>query len=173
MLCDRHAVACGPGRTHPSTVSDTRGANESSHDTHHFPLRCPPPLTVTFKPNSTGIVATIFYEWSDFDRLGKYGPDKDVFGYSLKSYVCTPLAVRQGLCEDTDLGNFIVDGSAPSVFKQKMDFGTGNTQQQVVVSIRLRQELREQKDCSSQAFLPTPLTVLSSQLYGLLLRRCE
>jgi hypothetical protein len=111
---------------------------------------------VTFKPNSTGIVATIFYEWSDFDRLGKYGPDKDVFGYSLKSYVCTPLAVRQALCEDTDLGNFIVDGSAPSVFKQRMDFGTGNAQQQVVVSGPAATRAQQARQCKLRPDPSTP-----------------
>lgn len=79
-----------------------------------------------FDKGSKGTVATMFYEFIDFDKLGKWSDDKDALGYQLKSYICTPKAVQKTLCMQEQLGNFIVDesgGKASTVQLQRMDFG--------------------------------------------------
>lgn len=79
--------------------------------------------SVIFNKNSTGTVSTIFYEWQDFGLLGKPGPDRDVFGDAIRTYVCTPLAVGQGLCSNEDLGQFITMGNGTTIQKQRVDLG--------------------------------------------------
>ncbi|GAC99829.1 major facilitator protein [Pseudozyma hubeiensis SY62] len=85
-----------------------------------------------FHKGSMGTVATMFYEFADFDKLGKWSNEKDAFGYRLKNYICTPSVVQEKLCSQEQLGNFIVDestGKAPTVQLQRMDFGaTGLTE---------------------------------------------
>lgn len=83
-----------------------------------------------FHKGSTGTVATMFYEFEDFGRLGKLSSKTDAFGYRLKSFVCTPSAVTENLCTQKQLGNFIVDdsnGPASTVQLQRMDFGPSGT----------------------------------------------
>lgn len=94
-----------------------------------------------FHKGSTGTVATMFYEFGDFDKLGKPSRDKDAFGYQLRSYICTPKAVEEALCTTEQLGNFIVDesaGKASTVQLQRMDFGaSGSTGEKTLVSERM------------------------------------
>lgn len=100
-------------------------------------------ISAFFHPNSTGTVATMFYEFQDFDKLGKYAPgQKDAFGFELKTYICTPSAVKQGLCNEADLGNFILDqsrGEAKTVQLKRLDFGAaGSKDEQTLVSCKAR-----------------------------------
>lgn len=92
-----------------------------------------------FHKGSTGTVATMFYEFADFDKLGKWSNDKDAFGYQLKSYICTPNAVTEKLCSPKQLGNFIVDesgGNATTIQLQRLDFGAeGITEDKTLVSL--------------------------------------
>ena len=92
-----------------------------------------------FHKESKGTVATMFYEFADFDKLGKLSNDKDAFGFQLKSYVCTPNAVAEKLCTNEQLGNFIVDqsrGNATTVQLQRLDFGaSGTTEDKILVSM--------------------------------------
>ncbi|EST08958.2 Transmembrane receptor, eukaryota [Kalmanozyma brasiliensis GHG001] len=86
-----------------------------------------------FHKGSTGTVATMFYEFEDFSRLGKLSSKTDAFGYRLKSFVCTPSAVTEKLCTQEQLGNFIVDdsnGPASTVQLQRMDFGPSGTEEE-------------------------------------------
>ncbi|CBQ68875.1 related to PTM1-member of the major facilitator superfamily [Sporisorium reilianum SRZ2] len=86
-----------------------------------------------FHNGSKGTVATMFYEFADFDKLGKPSNDKDAFGYQLKSYVCTPNAITENLCTKEQLGNFIVDesrGKATTVQLQRMDFGASGSSEE-------------------------------------------
>lgn len=91
-----------------------------------------------FHKGSTGTVATMFYEFEDFNKLGKLSSKTDAFGYKPKSYICTPSAVTEKLCTNEQLGNFIVDdsnGPAKTVQLHRMDFGpTGSADEQVLVS---------------------------------------
>lgn len=93
----------------------------------------PPGTTVNFHANSSGTVATIFYEWRDFPHLGANGPDHDVFGDAMKTYICNPQAVTKAMCSESDLGNFIVDGAGKTIRKQRVDLRT-NTEAQTLVS---------------------------------------
>ncbi|PWN48318.1 hypothetical protein IE53DRAFT_370721, partial [Violaceomyces palustris] len=80
-----------------------------------------------FDKGSNGTVAAIIYEFKDFAKLGKETKERDVFGFALKTYVCTTQAMAQKLCEEKDLGKFIVDeskGPTPSILNQRIDFGT-------------------------------------------------
>ncbi|SPO27830.1 related to PTM1 - member of the major facilitator superfamily [Ustilago trichophora] len=82
-------------------------------------------ISAFFHQGSTGTVATMFYEFADFDKLGKFSGDKDAFGFQLKSYICTPKAVEEKLCTNEQLGNFIVDeteGKATTTQLQRLDF---------------------------------------------------
>ncbi|KAK0530031.1 hypothetical protein OC835_004144 [Tilletia horrida] len=80
-------------------------------------------ITVAFDKGASGIVANVFYEWSDFGALGKAdATTADRFGFALKSYVCTDAAAAQGLCDKAQLGQFIVNGDAPTMRTQKVDF---------------------------------------------------
>ncbi|CDS01604.1 hypothetical protein [Sporisorium scitamineum] len=75
----------------------------------------------------------MFYEFADFDKLGKLNNNKDAFGYQLKSYICTPNAVTETLCTKEQLGNFIVDessGKASTVQLQRMDFGANGSSEE-------------------------------------------
>lgn len=92
------------------------------------------PSAVNFERNSSGTVATIFYEWSDFDKLGADGPDRDVFGEALKTYICDPQAVKQKTCQAADVGNFITQGTGPSIQKQRVDLGKSLEKEQTLVS---------------------------------------
>ncbi|CAO1633897.1 unnamed protein product [Sympodiomycopsis kandeliae] len=80
-------------------------------------------IDLIFFKNSTGTVSTIFYEWQDFELLGKPGPDRDVFGDAIRTYICTPLAVTQGLCSQAEVGEFILAGNGTTIHKQRLDFG--------------------------------------------------
>ncbi|KAJ1024841.1 hypothetical protein NDA16_002881 [Ustilago loliicola] len=83
-------------------------------------------IDAIFHKGSVGTVATMFHEFADFDKLGKDSNERDAFGFSLKSYICTAKAVQQSLCTREQLGNFIVDeskGKATTVQVQRLDFG--------------------------------------------------
>lgn len=92
-------------------------------------------IDLTFAKNSSGTVATIFYEWADFPKLGKPGPDKDVFGDALKTFICTPQAVNQKVCDKSELGNFLVDGQAPTVQRKRVDLNGSSKQDLTLVSV--------------------------------------
>nr|CDI54954.1 related to PTM1-member of the major facilitator superfamily [Melanopsichium pennsylvanicum 4] len=90
-------------------------------------------ISALFHPNSTGTVATMFYEFADFDKLGKYSGDKDAFGFSLKSYICTAKAVQEALCKNEDMGNFIVDestGKAKTVQLERLELGSTGSKEE-------------------------------------------
>lgn len=103
-------------------------------------------IEAMFHKGSTGTVATMFYEFVDFDKLGKFSGNKDAFGFQLKSYICTPNAVEEGLCTKEQEGNFIVDESeakAQTVQLQRMDFGaTGSSEDKMLVSSSRRLNMR-------------------------------
>ncbi|TKY89485.1 hypothetical protein EX895_002016 [Sporisorium graminicola] len=89
-----------------------------------------------FHKGATGTVATMFYEFADFDKLGKLSDDRDAFGYQLKSYICTPNAVTEKLCTTAQLGSFIVDeshGKASTVQLQRMDFGPSGSPEETTL----------------------------------------
>ncbi|CAD6973500.1 unnamed protein product [Tilletia controversa] len=81
-------------------------------------------VTVTFDKGAVGIVANVIYDWTDFHALGKTDSSTaDRFGYALKTYICTDAAAAQGLCDGkTQLAQFIVNGQAPSIRTQRVDF---------------------------------------------------
>ncbi|KAE8217969.1 hypothetical protein CF319_g8062 [Tilletia indica] len=81
-------------------------------------------ITVAFDKGGSGILANVVYAWTDFPLLGKTDTTTtDRFGYALKTYICTDAAAAQGLCDaKTQLGQFIVNGDAPSVRTQRVDF---------------------------------------------------
>lgn len=99
-------------------------------------------IDAIFHKGSVGTVATMFYEFADFDKLGKESNERDAFGYQLKTYICTAKAVQQSLCTKEQLGNFIVDeskGKASTVQVQRVDFGaTGSDNEITLVSARER-----------------------------------
>ncbi|PWN26985.1 hypothetical protein BDZ90DRAFT_260665 [Jaminaea rosea] len=80
-------------------------------------------IDLTFKPNSTGSVATIFYEWQDFPLLGTPTSQRDVFGEPVLTYICTPTAVNQKICKEEDVGNFILSDAAraKTVRRERVD----------------------------------------------------
>lgn len=125
-----------------------------------------------FHKGSMGIVATMFYEFADFDKLGKWSNEKDAFGYQLKNYICTPSVVQEKLCSQEQLGNFIVDestGKAPTVQLQRMDFGaTGLTEDKTLVSIDLsineKTVTRQDKLTIRSHF--SPITITDHQRYN-------
>lgn len=95
-------------------------------------------IDAIFHKGSVGTVATMFHEFADFDKLGKDSNERDAFGFSLKSYICTAKAVQQSLCTREQLGNFIVDeskGKATTVQVQRLDFGAkGLEEEKTLVS---------------------------------------
>lgn len=53
----------------------------------------------------------------------------------LKTYVCTTSAAQQKLCDEKDLGNFILDetaGPAATAHKERLDFGTDSQAKNLV-----------------------------------------
>lgn len=96
-------------------------------------------IDAIFHKGSVGTVATMFYEFADFDKLGKDSNERDAFGFELKSYICTAKAVQQNLCTKEQLGNFIVDesqGKASTVQVQRLDFGAkGLEEEKMLVSM--------------------------------------
>ncbi|PCH33992.1 hypothetical protein WOLCODRAFT_112920 [Wolfiporia cocos MD-104 SS10] len=64
-------------------------------------------INVTFDSTSRGQVAMVIYEWGDMEYLGKATVTAD--DLPQKTYVCTSDAVKNGYCENSELGRFIVD----------------------------------------------------------------
>ncbi|CAO1633579.1 unnamed protein product [Parajaminaea phylloscopi] len=89
-------------------------------------------IDLTFHRNSSGTVATIIYEWQDYTHLGTNGPDRDIFGDAVKTYICTPQAATQKLCAQADVGNFIVEGPARTIQKQRVDLAKGSDKEQTL-----------------------------------------
>ncbi|EPQ28969.1 uncharacterized protein PFL1_03259 [Pseudozyma flocculosa PF-1] len=85
-------------------------------------------IEAIFDKGSTGTAATIFYEFEDFDKLGIPSDERDVFGFQIKTYICTAQAVRQKLCQPEDVGNFITADGAATVQKKRVDFAPGATE---------------------------------------------
>ncbi|UZJ52316.1 hypothetical protein CBS101457_001636 [Exobasidium rhododendri] len=86
-------------------------------------------IELSFDKGSAGTVSTLFYEFADFSKVGKESKEQDVFGFPLKTYICTSQAVMEGLCTQASLGNFIVSANATSttsIFTQRVDLGTGD-----------------------------------------------
>ncbi|SAM84068.1 related to PTM1-member of the major facilitator superfamily [Ustilago bromivora] len=93
-------------------------------------------IDAIFHKGSVGTVATMFYEFADFDKLGKESNERDAFGYQLKTYICTAKAVQQSLCTKEQLGNFIVDeskGKASTVQVQRVDFGATGSDNEITL----------------------------------------
>ncbi|TIA92135.1 hypothetical protein E3P99_00730 [Wallemia hederae] len=67
-------------------------------------------ISVYFDQSSSGQAAVGIWEWSDVDALGKFPPNADT-SIIAKSYVCTTSALQSQLCEQSELGKFIVDKS--------------------------------------------------------------
>ncbi|TIC13410.1 hypothetical protein E3Q14_01261 [Wallemia mellicola] len=67
-------------------------------------------ISVYFDQSSHGQAALGIWEWSDLNALGKY-PDNADPTVIAKSYVCTTSALQSNLCQEKDLGKFIVDNS--------------------------------------------------------------
>ncbi|TIA94665.1 hypothetical protein E3P96_04065 [Wallemia ichthyophaga] len=67
-------------------------------------------ISVTFEPFSSGQAAVGIWEWNDVNALGKYPLDADPTIIA-KSYVCTTSALQSQLCDESELGKFIVDES--------------------------------------------------------------
>ncbi|KAH9937302.1 protein PTM1 [Fomitopsis serialis] len=64
-------------------------------------------INVTFDSSAQGQLAMVVYEWGDMAYLGKVtSPETD---RPQKTYVCTSDAVKGGLCENSQLGRFILD----------------------------------------------------------------
>ena len=111
-------------------------------------------IEALFDKGSIGTVATMFYEFADFDKLGKYSGERDAFGFQLKNYICTPKAVQESLCTNEQLGNFIVDESkskAETVQLQRLDFGAkGSDSDKTLVSAgnRLRVQGEDQMNAN-------------------------
>ncbi|CED85022.1 Predicted membrane protein [Phaffia rhodozyma] len=65
----------------------------------------------------SGQLALVVYEWSDVDYLGKPSPstissgNEEYAEYLPKTYICTTLAYRSGLCQKSDLGEFIINNA--------------------------------------------------------------
>lgn len=82
-------------------------------------------IELRFDNSSAGTVSTLMYEYSDFDAIGKNGKEHDMFGFPLKTYICTSQAVLDGLCTTKEMGNFIVSRNASSVITNRIDLGKG------------------------------------------------
>lgn len=94
-------------------------------------------IEAVFDKGAKGTVATMFYEFQDFDKLGKESPESDSMGYHLRTYICTDQAVKEQLCTTSDLGNFIVDESqtkSKTVQLQRLDFGATGSDAKTLVS---------------------------------------
>ncbi|ORX95988.1 hypothetical protein K493DRAFT_21642 [Basidiobolus meristosporus CBS 931.73] len=61
-----------------------------------------PYISLSFTPESKGKVSTLFFEWSDYDNLGKVISDNGD-----KLYFCDNRAVRLKACTEKQLGSFI------------------------------------------------------------------
>lgn len=114
-------------------------------------------IEVTVDKGAKGTVATMFYEFQDFDKLGKESPESDSMGYHLRTYICTDQAVKEKLCTASDLGNFIVDESeakANTVQLQRLDFGATGGDARALVSLSLQSTAQiESTDCfTSQTY---------------------
>jgi hypothetical protein len=90
-------------------------------------------IELHFDNGSAGTVSTLIYEFADFQSVGKEGKERDMFGFPLKTYICTSQAVLDGLCQTSDLGSFIVAKNAPSIATKRVDLGTGSTAEANVV----------------------------------------
>lgn len=64
-------------------------------------------INVTFDSSAQGQMAMVIYEWGDMAYLGKITSYVDQ--YLPKTYVCTTAAMRDGFCDSTQLGRFIID----------------------------------------------------------------
>ncbi|KAN0060405.1 hypothetical protein ACQY0O_007735 [Thecaphora frezii] len=85
-------------------------------------------IEAIFDKGSQGTVATIFYEFQDFPKLGVPSEDTDVFGFKMKTYICTTQAVRQKLCDSKEIGNFITANGTQTVQKERVDFDAGSSE---------------------------------------------
>lgn len=93
-------------------------------------------IEAVFDKGAKGTVATMFYEFQDFDKLGKESSESDSMGYHLRTYICTDQAVKEQLCTSSDLGNFIVDESqakSKTVQLERLDFGTTSSDTKTLV----------------------------------------
>ncbi|KAG0045444.1 hypothetical protein BGZ83_009343 [Gryganskiella cystojenkinii] len=68
-------------------------------------------------PESTGHAVVVVFEWDDYKYVGKKDGDGE------KIYVCDSVALKAGLCTDTDLGQALIDKTVPSTVKSaSLDF---------------------------------------------------
>lgn len=66
-------------------------------------------INITFDETlSKGQAALAIWEWGDIDKLGRLPSNVDE-GIYAKSYVCTSTSLQQGLCNESELGKFIVN----------------------------------------------------------------
>ncbi|KAI1247169.1 hypothetical protein MGN70_011056 [Eutypa lata] len=72
------------------------------------------PFILTVFPNTSiegvedPIVSLIIFEWKDYDFLGVYPQEDSV----LKTMVCNPDGVRDGICEESNVGEYIIAPNA-------------------------------------------------------------
>lgn len=98
-------------------------------------------IELSFDKGSAGTVSTLIYEYADFDGVGKEGKERDMFGFPLRTYICTSQAVLDGLCTQPELGNFIVAKNASSIVTKRVDLGTGSAAGGVAEVGRLSREI--------------------------------
>ncbi|KAK9674984.1 hypothetical protein K7432_016745 [Basidiobolus ranarum] len=60
-----------------------------------------PYISLTFSPDSTGKISSLFFEWSDYESLGSIADDGE------KVYVCDEKAIVSNACTKEQLGSFI------------------------------------------------------------------
>ncbi|KAL1915962.1 uncharacterized protein VTP21DRAFT_6350 [Calcarisporiella thermophila] len=88
-------------------------------------------ITLTFDDDSTGELAVVIYDWTDFDKLG-YKPDNSSIPY----YVCDEEALARGYCNSSMRGSYIISpGYNNAIITHAFNLTSGSTDRQLEYSV--------------------------------------